>query len=91
MTVLALFDSHTLWEITLGIGAVVLVVVIALMALLLSLVIDIQRGAEGLMDGAGELAGNTKNLRNLASTGKVLDDILTEASIHATYFKSAGG
>ena len=92
MTLLgALSDSHTFWEVTLGIGVVVVAVVIALMLLLLSFVGDIERNATRLVEGAGELAGNTTNLRDLASTAQVLDAMLTEATVHATYFAGSGG
>jgi hypothetical protein len=91
MSILASADSHTLWEVTLGMGVVVIGVVIVLMLLLVSFVGDIGRGAARLLDGAGELGGNTQNIGELATTGRALDALLTEASIHATHFNGPGG
>ena len=50
---LAAFDTHALWQIAVGMGAVVLIVVVILLMLLLSFVIDIQRSvALAPRDGA---------------------------------------
>lgn len=75
-------QTHTFWEITLGIGAVVALVVIALMTLLLHLLKDIDRGVEGASDVAKEVAGNTVAIEELPTTAAVLRDIREEALIH---------
>ncbi len=85
MTVLASTDTKTLWEVSLGIGVVVILVVIGLMMLLLSFIKDIEAGAEGLVAVGGELGRNTGAIPQLATTASVLEEIRTEALIHADY------
>jgi hypothetical protein len=87
---LASLDSHTLWEVTLGMGVVVIAVVIVLMLVLLSVIGDIGRGAARLLDNAGELGANTQHIGELATTAAGLDAILSEASIHAGHFNPGG-
>jgi hypothetical protein len=91
MSILASADAHTLWEITLGMGVVVIGVVIVLMILLLSFVADVERGAGRLLDSAGEVAGDTHWISELAHTGRALDDLTTELSIQRTYLRPSGG
>jgi hypothetical protein len=91
MSVLASADTKTLWEIALGMGLVVIVVVIILMVLLLSFVRNIQQGAEQLVQTAGELAGNTSSIGELAVTARVLEDIKSEALVHHGYLSEQVG
>jgi hypothetical protein len=90
MTVLASADTHTLWEITLGMGVVVLGVVVVMMALLTTFVAEIERGAGRLLDNAGGVAGNTKWIEELSHTANALDDVLTEASVQRSYLNRPG-
>jgi Na+-transporting NADH:ubiquinone oxidoreductase subunit NqrB len=85
MSVLASADTKTLWEVALGVGLVVILVVIALMALLLSFIKDIEAGTEILVTTAGELAENTAAIPELATTASVLEDIKAEALVHHDY------
>ena len=75
-------ETHTFWQITLGMGAVVLLVVIALLTLLLRLVQDIDTGVETLTTSAKGVAANTAAIQQLPTTAKVLRDIREEALIH---------
>jgi len=81
-------DTHTLWQITLGMGVVVLAVVVVLMLLLLSLVKDIQASVESLLETAGTVASYTANIPKLAATPPVLNLIIEEAIIQDGYMNA---
>jgi hypothetical protein len=87
-TTLAAFDTHAVWQIVLGMGAVVLVVVIILMMLLLSLVKDIQASVASLLETAGIVASQTVNIPKLAATPPVLNLIIEEAIIQDGYMNA---
>lgn len=91
MTVIASLNTHTLWWVSLAMGLVVILVVIALMAMLLSFIKDIERGAGVLLDTANELAGNTGAIPQLATTAAVLEEIKAEALIHFAYLQGQVG
>ena len=91
MTLLASADTKTLWEVSLGMGLVVVAVVIVLMMLLLSFVKDIEAETEGLIAVGGELGRNTSAIPQLATTAAVLEEIKTEALIHAEYLSGQVG
>ncbi len=88
MTILAAYDTHALWQIVLGMGAVVLVVVIILMMLLLSLVKDIEQSVERLLETARIVASYTANIPKLAATPPVLNLIIEEAIIQDGYMNA---
>jgi hypothetical protein len=88
MSVLAAFDTHALWQIALGMGAVVLAVVIILMMLLLSLVKDIQASVASLLATAPVVASHTENIPKLAATPAVLNLIIEEAIIQDGYMNA---
>jgi hypothetical protein len=83
--VIAAFDTHALWQVALGMGAVVLAVVIILMMLLLSLVKDIEGRVGVLLQTAGAVAGQTANLTKLKATPGVLNMIIDEALVQNEY------
>ena len=85
MTTLAAFDTHALWQVVLGMGAVVLAVVIILMLLLLSLVKDIQVSVDVLLETAPIVASQTAALPQLAATPGVLNLIIEEAIVQDGY------
>ncbi|HWC27770.1 MAG TPA: hypothetical protein VG474_14365 [Solirubrobacteraceae bacterium] len=87
-TVVAQADIHALWQIALGMGAVVLAVVIILMMLLLSLVKDIQASVASLLDTAEVVASQTANIPKLAHTPPVLNLIIEEAIIQDGYMNA---
>jgi hypothetical protein len=87
---LAAFDTHALWQIVLGMGAVVLIVVIVLMMLLLSLIKDIRMSVDDLLTAAPVLAGQTANLMKLKATPGVLDMIIEEALVQDGYMDVLG-
>ena len=90
MTTIALADTHALWQVALGMGAVVLAVVIVLMMLLLSLVKDIRENVDTLLATAPVLAQQTSNLTKLAATPAVLDMIIAEALVQDGYMDVLG-
>ncbi len=81
-------DTHALWQISLGMGAVVLAVVVILMMLLLSLVKDIQASVASLLETAGIVASQTANIPKLAATPPVLNLIIEEAIIQDGYMNA---
>ena len=85
-----MFDTHAMWQVVLGMGAVVLAVVIILMLLLLSFVKDIRSSVDGLLEAAPVLAKQTANLTKLAATPGVLDMIIAEAIVQDGYMDVLG-
>ena len=86
--VIAGADTHAIWQVTLGMGAVVLAVVIILMMLLLSIVKDIQASVASLLETAGIVASQTANIPKLAATPPVLNLIIEEAIIQDGYMNA---
>jgi len=82
--VLALADAYaTFWWISLGIGAVVLLVVIALLTLLLYLVNSIATGGQQLVGVAESVSGNTSGIKVALEVASSLEEITHEAGRHA--------
>ena len=89
--ILAATDTHPLWQVALGMGAVVLAVVIILMMLLLSLVKDIEERVGTLLQTAGAVAAQTASLPKLAATPGVLNLIIDEALVQNEYMDVLAG
>ena len=85
---IAAFDTHALWQMSLGMGAVVLIVVIILLMLLLSLVVDIESSVENLLGTAGIVASHTVNIPKLQLTPPVLNLVIEEAIIQDGYMNA---
>jgi hypothetical protein len=85
---IAAFDTHALWQMALGMGAVVLIVVVILLMLLLSLVLDIEKSVERLLGTAGIVASHTVNIPKLAATPAVLNLVIEEAIIQDGYMNA---
>jgi hypothetical protein len=88
--IIAMADTHAIWQVVLGMGAIVLLVVIVLMMLLLSLIHDIRANIDALLDAAPVLANQTSNLTKLAATPGVLDAIIEEAVVQDGYMDVLG-
>ena len=88
MLLAAAADGDTFWMIALGMGAVVVLVVIALLTLLLRVVRDIDSGVEALVDTATQVAGDTASLMELPKTAGVLREIRDEALVHGEFLRS---
>jgi predicted permease len=78
-------SERIVWYVILGLGLVVVLVVIALMALLLSFVADIRESVGGLLVGAGAVAANTANIPKLADLPPVLDIVAEEGVVLDKY------
>ncbi len=76
-------EEITFWQVMLAIGAVVLVVVIALLGLLLYLVRSIEAGVQQLADVAQGVAGNTGSIKVALAVADSLDEVAGEARRHA--------
>lgn len=72
----------TTWWIALGIGAVVLVVVIALLTLLLRFVQDIDSGVDLVWSTATKLASNTATAWQLQGTANTVGKLKEEVRRH---------
>ena len=87
MTTLAV-SANGLWAISLGIGLVAALVVAALLAILVRTVDDIDRSVGGLLEVAGEVAGNTAHIPQLEATAPVLGLIVEEAVVQDRYMNA---
>lgn len=87
MLLAAASDGHAFWLIALGIGAVVILVVIALLTLLLRVAKDIDSGVETLTATATAVAGNTAAIMELPTTAGVLREIRDEALLHDEFLR----
>ena len=76
-------EEITFWQVMLALGAVVLVVVIALLSLLLSFVRSIETGVQRLSDVAQGVRGNTANIKTALAVADSLDEVADEARRHA--------
>jgi|GEM_PF-1593780 len=86
--VLAAYDTHALWQIAVGMGAVVLIVVIILLMLLLSFVKDIQTSVGVLLETAPIIAQHTSKIPLLKATPAVLNLVIEEAIIQDGYMNA---
>jgi len=86
--ILSAFDTHALWQIAVGMGAVVLIVVIILLMLLLSFVKDIQQSVAILLETAPIVAKHTSKIPLLVLTPAVLNLIIEEAIIQDGYMNA---
>jgi hypothetical protein len=87
MTTLAV-SGNTLWAVSLGIGLVAALVVAYLLIVLVRTVDDIDRSAGGLLEVAGQVAGNTANIPDLQATAPVLGLIVEEAVVQDRYMNA---
>lgn len=89
MVLLALVAEYqTFWWIALGTGAVVLVVVIALLTILLRTVQRIDEGVREVWETATRLASNTATTWQLRETAGALQEIKAEALRHDELLQS---
>jgi len=86
MTLIA--ANTTLWGVSLGIGAVVLLAVILLLGLLYRVVRTIDSDLSSLVDGGDQVAHNTAKIDDLLTTAAVLNAIKKEVLIHERYLAS---
>jgi ABC-type xylose transport system permease subunit len=87
MTTLAV-SANGLWAISLGIGLVAALVVAFLLVVLVRSVDDIDRSVGGLLEVAGQVAGNTAHIPQLEATAPVLSLIVEEAVVQDRYMNA---
>jgi hypothetical protein len=80
--------NNGLWAVSLGIGLVAALVVAALLTVLVRTVDDIDKSAAGLLEVAGNVAGNTANIPQLEATAPVLGLIVDEAVVQDRYMNA---
>jgi hypothetical protein len=83
MVVALAAQEITFWQVTLVVGAIVIVAVIALLSLLLYLVRSIEASVQRLGDVAQGVAGNTANIKIALAIADSLDEVADEARRHA--------
>jgi hypothetical protein len=88
MIALAALSNHGAWTIALIIGLVAALAVAGLLVVLMRAVEDIRRSARGLLDVAGQVAGNTANIPQLQATAPVLGLIVEEAVVQDGYMNA---
>lgn len=83
LTVLAIGDStRSLWWLSLGLGLVVLLAVLALLTILLRTVISVDEGVVEVWAAAKRLAANTSTTWMLRDTADALEAVKAEALQH---------
>ena len=85
---LAAVSANTLWAVSLGIGLVAALIVAFLLIVLVRTVDDIDRSVGGLLEVAGQVAGNTANIPQLGATAPVLGQIVEEAVVQDRYMNA---
>ena len=75
-------DDRMMWGIALAVGAVVLVVVVALLNLLLRVVTRVDEGVQDVWRSAKRLAANTSTTWQLRETAAAVEAIREEAGRH---------
>jgi hypothetical protein len=81
-------EELTMWWISLGMGLVVVLVVIALLTSLLLVVRDIDAGVKGVLSAAVSVLGNTSLIAKLGTTASALEEIKAEALRHDGLLRS---
>jgi hypothetical protein len=81
-------SAHTFWSIALVVGLVAALIVAGLLVMLIRSVTDIDRSVKGLLEVAGKVAGNTRNIPQLEATAPVLGLIVEEAVIQDRYMNA---
>jgi predicted permease len=85
---IAAFTNHGAWGVGLIIGLIAALAVAGLLLVLIRAVTDIDTTAQGLLDVAGEVAGNTANIPQLQATAPVLSQIVDEAIVQDGYMNA---
>jgi predicted permease len=81
-------SNHEYWVLALIIGLVAALIVAALLWVLIRTVWSIDRSVQGLLETAGEVAGNTANIPQLQATAPVLGEIVDEAIVQDRYMNA---
>jgi len=88
MSVPLAVTNNDMWTIALVIGLVAALIVAGLLIVLVRAVTDIDRSVSGLLDVAGQVAGNTSHIPELQATAPVLGMIVDEAVVQDGYMNA---
>jgi hypothetical protein len=89
MTVtLVALSSNEYWALALALAAGAAVIVAILLTVLVLTVASIEKSVGGLLEIAGEVAGNTANIPQLEATAPVLALIVDEAVVQDGYMNA---
>jgi hypothetical protein len=88
MSVPLAVTNNDMWTIALVIGLVAALIVAGLLIVLVRAVTDIDRSVSGLLDVAGNVAGNTAHIPELQATAPVLGMIVDEAVVQDGYMNA---
>jgi hypothetical protein len=88
MSVPLAVTNNDMWTIALVIGLVAALIVAGLLIVLVRAVTDIDRSVSGLLDVAGQVAGNTAHIPELQATAPVLGMIVDEAVVQDGYMNA---
>jgi multisubunit Na+/H+ antiporter MnhC subunit len=81
-------SAHSYWTIALIIGLGAALIVATLLVLLLNAVGSIEKSVNGLLEVAGNVAGNTASIPQLEATAPVLGLIVEEAVVQDGYMNA---
>jgi hypothetical protein len=81
-------SAHDYWTVALIIGLVAALIVAALLLMLIRSVGSIEKSVDGLLEIAGNLAGNTAYIPQLEATAPVLGLIVDEAIVQDGYMNA---
>jgi hypothetical protein len=81
-------SAHEYWTLALVIGLVAALIVATLLVMLLRAVGGIERSVNGLLQTAGQVAGNTAYIPQLEATAPVLGLIVEEAVVQDGYMNA---
>ena len=81
-------SAHEYWTVALIIGLVAALIVAALLLMLIRSVGSIEKSTNGLLEIAGQVAGNTAYIPQLQATAPVLAEIVDEAAVQDGYMSA---
>jgi len=81
-------SAHEYWTVALIIGLVAALIVATLLLLLIRSVGSIEKSVNGLLETAGQVAGNTAYIPQLQATAPVLGLIVDEAIVQDGYMNA---
>jgi hypothetical protein len=81
-------SAHDYWTVALIIGLVAALIVAALLLMLIRSVGSIEKSTNGLLEIAGQVAGNTAFIPQLEATAPVLGLIVDEAIVQDGYMNA---
>jgi hypothetical protein len=81
-------SAHDYWTVALIIGLVAALIVAALLLMLIRSVGSIEKSTNGLLEIAGQVAGNTAFIPQLQATAPVLGLIVDEAIVQDGYMNA---